>query len=528
MKLKYLFTALVAILALFTSCNDDQTLDTLGKVQVSQSFVSIPVEGGSASFKVNAASDWKIVCMTKYKYTYTDADGQKKEKTAEKDSIPTWLKVTPTVGEAGETVVTVSAEATKGANSTMLQFVCDNEIQRVNILQGVLNPPYSTCAEVLAGNDGETYKIKGTMTKISNTLYGNWYIKDATGEVYVYGTLDANGSDKNFSSLKLEEGDEVTIQGPRDTYQGTPQLKNVTVLSYTKSLIKVEELDKDTLDKAGEDFKVSLTVKGEGVTVDIPEADQSWLSVKGIVISGTKAEITFHANANAGGARSTNIGFTSTKGKQSSTVTASITQEGSIVPLTIAEFNAAEEGTAQYRLTGVITKIINPNKPQFIIADYSGETTVYGLGEAGDFKKLGLKEGDIITLVAARSSFKGQPQTKGAQYEDSYAASSLQKISVADFRKAAESKEKFYRISGTIVKSKEANTKFDLNEYGNFALKDETGEVYVYGVSTGWNGESKQAAKLGLKEGDKITIIGCRTSFKGLIQVGGGIFYTKD
>ncbi|MGG6549933.1 UNVERIFIED_CONTAM: DNA-binding protein, partial [Prevotella sp. 15_C9] len=67
----------------------------------------------------------------------------------------------------------------------MLQFVCDNEIQRVNIIQGVLNPPFSTCAQVLAGNDGETYKVKGTMTKISNTLYGNWYIKDATGEVYV-------------------------------------------------------------------------------------------------------------------------------------------------------------------------------------------------------------------------------------------------------------------------------------------------------------------------------------------------------
>lgn len=139
-----------------------------------------------------------------------------------------------------------------------------------------------------------------------------------------------------------------------------------------------------------------------------------------------------------------------------------------------------------------------------------------------------MKEGDIITLVAARSSFKGQPQTKGAQYEEFYPASSLQKISVADFRNAAESKEKFYRISGTIVKSSEANTSFDLTGYGNFSLKDETGEVYVYGVSTGWNGEKKQAAKLGLKEGDKITIIGYRTSFKGLIQVGGGIFYTKD
>lgn len=51
--------------------------------------------------------------MTQYKYKYTDADGKPKEKTAEKDSIPTWLKVTPTVGEAGETVVTVSAEATR-------------------------------------------------------------------------------------------------------------------------------------------------------------------------------------------------------------------------------------------------------------------------------------------------------------------------------------------------------------------------------------------------------------------------------
>lgn len=334
------------------------------------------------------------------------------------------------------------------------------------------------------------------MTKISNTTYGNWYIKDATGEVYVYGTLDANGSDKNFASLKLEEGDEVTIQGPRTTYGGSPQLKNVTVLSYTKSLVKVEEVDKTTLSKAGEDFNVTLTVKGEGVTVDIPEADQSWLSVKGIVTKGTEAVVTFHANANAGGARTTNIGFTSTKGKQSSTVTASITQEGSIVPLTIAEFNAAEEGTAQYRLTGVITKIINPAKPQFIIADYSGKTTVYGLGEAGDFEKLGLKEGDIITLVAARSSFKGQPQTKGAQYEEFYPASSLQKISVADFRNAAESKEKFYRISGTIVKSSEANTSFDLTGYGNFSLKDETGEVYVYGVSTGWNGEKSRQPNL--------------------------------
>lgn len=521
MKLKYLFTALVAILALFTSCNDDQTLDSLGKVQVSQSFVSIPVEGGSASFKVNAASDWKIVCMTQYKYTYTDADGKKKEKTAEKDSIPTWLKVTPTVGEAGETVVTVSAEATKGANSTMLQFVCDNEIQRVNILQGVLNPPYSTCAEVLAGNDGETYKIKGTMTKISNTLYGNWYIKDATGEVYVYGTLDANGSDKNFASLKLEEGDEVTIQGPRDTHNGTPQLKNVTVLSYTKSLIKVEE-HKDTLDKAGEDFKVSLTVKGEGVTVDIPEADQSWLSVKGIVTSGTKAEITFHANANAGGARSSSIGFTSTKGKQSSTVTAAVYQLGSIIECPIAEFNKAEKGSTVYRLTGVITKVANSASGNCYIKDATGETYVYHLGAKGDFEKKGLKVGDVVTLTGVKDIYDGKGQMKNATLE---AVKVVTKISVADFLTKKDDKNVYYMLEGTITEF--AGQKNDLKTYGNFGLTDPTGSAYVFGLTAGWGGEGKKAGELGLNFGDKITIIGYHTSYKNAPQVGGAFLFSK-
>ena len=522
MKLKYLFTALVAILALFTSCNDDQTLDTLGKVQVSQSFVSIPVEGGSASFKVNAASDWKIVCMTQYKYTYTDADGQKKEKTAEKDSIPTWLKVTPTVGEAGETVVTVSAEATKGANSTMLQFVCDNEIQRVNILQGVLNPPYSTCADILAGNDGETYKVKGTLTKLSNTVWGNWYINDGTGEVYVYGTLDANGSAQNFASLKLEEGDEVTIQGPRETYKGTPQLKNVTVLSYTKSLIKVEELDKDTLDKAGEDFKVSLTIKGEGVTVDIPEADQSWLSVKGIVTSGTKAEITFHANANAGGARSSSIGFTSTKGKQSSTVTAKVYQLGSIIECPIAEFNKAEKGSTVYRLTGVITKVANSASGNCYIKDATGETYVYHLGAKGDFEKKGLKVGDVVTLTGVKDIYDGKGQMKNATLE---AVKVVTQISVADFLTKKDDKNVYYMLEGTITEF--AGQKNDLKTFGNFGLKDPTGSAYVFGLTAGWGGEGKKAGELGLNFGDKITIIGYHTSYKNAPQVGGAFLFSK-
>ena len=508
MKFKYLFIALIAVAGFFASCSDDKDLGQLDGIQLSQSSLSIPVEGGQVEFDVTSAADWKFVTNDK--------------KGNPVDSIPAWISSSCTSGSAGTTHVVFNAAATKGANNSTFKLVSGAYTQYITVIQGVLNPPFSTCAEILAGNDDETYKVKGTLTKLSNTVYGNWYIKDATGEVYVYGTLDANGSEKNFASLKLEEGDEVTIQGPRTTYNGSPQLKNVTVLSYTKSLIKVEELDKDTLNKAGEDFKVTLTVKGEGVTVDIPEADQSWLSVKGIVTSGTKAEITFHANANAGGARSSSIDFTSTKGKQSSTVTAKVYQLGSIIECSIADFNKAEKGSTVYRLTGVITKVANATYGNFYIKDATGETLVYGIGSKGDFEKKGLKVGDIVTLTGVKDIFKGTHEMKDAALET---VKSVTKISVADFLTKKDDKNVYYMLEGTITEF--AGKTNDLKTWGNFGLTDDSGSAYVYGLTTGWGGEKKQAGTLGLNFGDKITIIGYRTSHNGDPQVGGAFLFSK-
>ena len=508
MKFKYLFIALIAVAGFFASCSDDKDLGQLDGIQLSQSSLSIPVEGGQVEFDVTSAADWKFVTNDK--------------KGNPVDSIPAWISSSCTSGSAGTTHVVFNAAATKGANNSTFKLVSGALTQYITVIQGVLNPPFSTCAEILAGNDGETYKVKGTLTRLSNTVYGNWYIKDATGEVYVYGTLDANGSEKNFASLKLEEGDEVTIQGPRETYKGTPQLKNVTVLSYTKSLIKVEELDKDTLDKAGEDFKVTLTVKGEGVTVDIPEADQSWLSVKGIVTSGTKAEITFHANANAGGARSSSIGFTSTRGKQSSTVTAVAYQLGSIIECPIADFNKAEKGSTVYRLTGVITKVANATHGNCYIKDATGETYVYGIGAKGDFEKKGLKVGDVVTLTGVKDIYNGTGQLKKATLE---AVKAVTKISAADFLTKKDDENVYYMLEGTITEF--AGQKNDLKTYGNFGLTDETGSAYVYGLTAGWGGEGKKAGELGLNFGDKITIIGYHTSYKGNPQVGGAFLFSK-
>ncbi len=46
MKFKYFFIALIAVAGFFASCSDDKDLGQLDGIQVSQSSLSIPVEGG--------------------------------------------------------------------------------------------------------------------------------------------------------------------------------------------------------------------------------------------------------------------------------------------------------------------------------------------------------------------------------------------------------------------------------------------------------------------------------------------------
>lgn len=72
------------------------------------------------------------------------------------------------------------------------------------------------------------YYVTGTITKIVNTTYGNFYIKDATGkELYVYGLYSSNGSTRYDSmTTKPAVGDEVTVYGIIGQYNSSAQMKN--------------------------------------------------------------------------------------------------------------------------------------------------------------------------------------------------------------------------------------------------------------------------------------------------------------
>ena len=96
----------------------------------------------------------------------------------------------------------------------------------------------ATCAEILAGTDGTFYRVTGKCVEIANTTYGNWYLEDATGRLYIYGTLDKEGNAGKNNSIDvwgIEVGDELTVEGERTTYKETVELKNVKVLNIKKA-----------------------------------------------------------------------------------------------------------------------------------------------------------------------------------------------------------------------------------------------------------------------------------------------------
>ena len=76
---------------------------------------------------------------------------------------------------------------------------------------------------------GETlYRITGVITQVANTTYGNVYIRDWSGETYVYGI----GSQGDFEAAGLKAGDVVTLVGKRGEYKGTPQMTGATLESF--------------------------------------------------------------------------------------------------------------------------------------------------------------------------------------------------------------------------------------------------------------------------------------------------------
>lgn len=503
MKFKSILTLIFSTL-LLAGCSEDQVLGTFGDLNLSTTYISIPAEGGDVKVTLNAGEAWEF--------------------STEKDfAIPEWITVSQTSGEAGKTELTFSAEASDAGREAELKIVSGTKSQFLKVRQGEMTASKATCKEVNEAPDGKSFVVSGTITKIVNTTYGNWYMTDGTAELYIYGTLDAEGKEKNFTSLGLEVGDKVTIEGPKSSYNGNPQMVNVTVLDIEKALLKIVS-EATEVDKEGGVLEIKLASKGKGAFFSVADECQDWISYSDAeYIDGVPSKLepnpadtivyTFNIAPNDGSAREGSISFFANEGEP---IPYTFTQAGGIADVTVAQFLAAEVDDAkQYRIVGHVTGFNNYNN-NFYVKDYTGEVYAYYVNTQGQT----LAIGDFVTVVGKRSEYKGTPQMPKGTLLEKYTATP--EVSVAEFLTKEDGNDVYYKLTGTITEIKNA-------QYGNVYLQDANGDiVYVYGLLPGYGatGAAKQGLveAMGLKVGDTLTIVGNKASYKGSPQVGNAVY----
>ena len=92
----------------------------------------------------------------------------------------------------------------------------------------------ATIAEFIeAADDYNIYILTGEITSVANTQFGNFYIKDETGELYIYGLCSPDGEKKYWAESGLAVGDIVTVKGGYTLYGTTHEMVDAIYVSHT-------------------------------------------------------------------------------------------------------------------------------------------------------------------------------------------------------------------------------------------------------------------------------------------------------
>lgn len=427
MNFKKILSVLFASTLFFSGCVKDVPTDSFENIKLDCTYLTIPLDGGSVELTVTATAPWKFVIdenwpekvkFVKGAKAKHDEWGNLTNDEADIDSkTPTWLTASVLEGESGETKVTFSAEKSEAGREFELAIVCERSKQFVRVRQGSMAAESASCKDVIDGPDGKTYRVKGTCTSIANTTYGNWYLNDGTGEIYIYGTLNADGEKQKFSDWGLEVGDVVELEGPKTTYNGTVELVDVTVIEIQKSLLKILSKS-ETYEKEGGEFEIVAAYKGKSVNYNIPEECKEWVSISGITTkAGTPSKlepnpadtafVTVKLAPNEGSLREGSVELSSTTGSSTTSLSYDFSQAGDVVEASLKDIkDVVFEGTS--------------NAPKAFVVNLKGATVTYVNGKnafiedetAGLLIYLenhGYKAGDVLSgeFAGAGYAFNG-------------------------------------------------------------------------------------------------------------------------
>lgn len=371
--------------------------------------------------------------------------------------------------------------------------------------------PVSTIEQMSQGNDGEYFRLQGTVVDIDGTTHGDWNLEDETGCIKIYGTFDDVGM-YDWSYIGLNIGDFVTIQGQKSTYRGAPQLVDVSVVEKVKSCVRIESttIGDGNLPSAAGEFSVNLALLGEEVEVEVSENATEWIRLSSISYGENSAVVKFTADENIDAMRPFRLTFRTKDGNDRSWHTAcNFYQDGATKDALAGELCEMTVSSGFiYRLTGCVNRVKDSKYGNMYISDHTGEIYIYRTydkeGNRFDAMPNKIRTGDIITVSGYWQLYAGRPELSNVVVEK-HTPSQL--MHVAEFKAAEENSETYYSISGEVTSIS--------SDSGHFELTDVTGIVRVAGLAAGWGGEKVDLADLNIKVGDHLNIVGQRSTYEG-------------
>lgn len=538
MKLKNLFWGAVASLAVFAACEEpEQNLGT-PDIGLSVTEMTFDAAGGEQTLTVTATRDWMVE---------TDAD---------------WVVVSPESGSASAEAqtVTVSVLENTGLDREVdLKFTIGMKSKYLTVSQA--GPGGSAEALIVYYNDYDKEVAEKTYGSGTSWPYldqfDGWMNQTGTGAAdveYAYSGMSARANSTSNSSYSDYAGSgnnnmffgksaylatkNIALGGAKDftlTF-GTEKYSQDNGSVFTKSEFHIF-LSKDgnkwveltdysfagdgtegRWNLASADFSVPSGTDNLSICIKVDVASSYRMDDLRLVIAdkaGTSVdfskavEMDFTAGGNTGGGSTT---APESKGKK-----------------TVAEFIAAADTQNYYELTGKVSRF-NATYCSFDLTDDSGLIYVYSVLDASKSEWASkISDGGTVTIYGKYAyyeqksqhevvdahivSFKADGGSTGGN-ENPGKPESLVKATIAEFLAAAED-DTWYELTGEIISiAKE--------DFGNFTIKDATGEVYIYGMTNGWVGSNdKSFSQIGLKVGDTVTLGSRRGSYNGSPQGGG-------
>ena len=308
-----------------------------------------------------------------------------------------------------------------------------------------------TVAEILElcdKNEAEKrYQVKGIVKKVTNPMYGEMDIEDATGVLYVYGF--SKKPDEAYENLedKPMPGDEIVLEGIPSMFGEKKQFKDAVLKSiehpekpaFNEADYKAMSIDEARVAVNGTKIKVTGTVarityssghKPSGVILvdgtnsiyvyDMMIASEAKIGNKVTVCGERDAWINADEQYNA-----EKFGY---KGCTQLSSCHKVSIDKTVTPV---DYSWVKESTVKnivendpkiditstiYKVNALITKVVNPGFTNYYINDLDGKTGsyVYSQCNGGDFTWLDEFDGKICTVYL--SPLNAKATSAGIQY----------------------------------------------------------------------------------------------------------------